>query len=154
MDQISFEARLHWVMEHIQELEVQDFFDFVCNNREEFQTLTRASEKPSGKGWTEPNAQIMASPFGQRISVWVNSLPVEIIRPDEAAISPDPLPEAPTAPKLPPATEALPVIAEPERNFPAPIKPAGPAIPKPPAPIVPSPNNPDILDDGSRRWLY
>jgi len=103
MDQTTFETQLAWVMEHIQELEVQDFVDFICNNRQEFYTLTRASKKPSLEGWTEANAQVMASPFGQKIVAWCNSLPEEIHRPADP-ISPDPLPELPPAPHTSPKT--------------------------------------------------
>jgi hypothetical protein len=84
----DFEEQLSWLMAHAKEVATQDFVDFFTEHRAEFMVLHPGRKKNEANvGWFQSkamDAEIDASPFGQRLIEWVNNLPPEDNYPPDA----------------------------------------------------------------------
>jgi hypothetical protein len=76
---MPFEEKLHWVMTHIDQIEIQDFIDFISKNRNEFMVLHPARKKNEpnlGYFQSEPEMD-QQTPFGIKLKAWIDLLPTK-----------------------------------------------------------------------------
>jgi hypothetical protein len=79
---MTFEEELQWVMQNIDSIEVQDFVDFFTSNRRAFMDLQPDRKPGSSVSFGKTLEELEASPFGQKMKIWVSQQPVETGDPD------------------------------------------------------------------------